>query len=142
MRCGLAQVAVLLAACLVTGEQSVHGQTVANPFLETVPDESCPRSTAHDQSPSGPEIPIEGVSFSGALQMPAEDQNEIAESVKRETHGNSVEGVTDEALERVRAGWQNRGYFKADFDSHGLLCTGIGRARRSSDNSNGFGILF
>ena len=38
----------------------------------------------------------------------------IASSIKLQTHGESVDGVTDEALEKVRAGWQNRGYFKVE----------------------------
>ena len=71
-----------------------------------------PKPNVQGQPDSSPEISIAGVSFSGALQIPVADQDEIAESVKRETRGNSVEGVTNEALERVRAGWQNRGYFK------------------------------
>jgi len=44
--------------------------------------------------------------------MPILDQDEIVASIKRETHGPALDGVVDEALERVRAGWQDRGYFK------------------------------
>lgn len=47
-----------------------------------------------------------------SLQMAVVDQDQIADSVKHETQGTSLDRVTDEALERVRAGWQNRGYFK------------------------------
>ena len=113
MRRGLVQVGVLFIVCLLVGDElSVHGQTVADRVPETLSNKSCPPSTVHDQLPPGPEISIAGVSFSGALQMPVGDQEEIAESVKRESHGNSVERVTNEALEKVRAGWQDRGYFK------------------------------
>lgn len=127
MRHGLAQVALLVAACLLTSDQSSHGQIVANPFPETVPAVSCPPSGVQGPPASGPEISIAGISFSGALQMPAEKLNEIAESVKRETRGNSVESVSDEALERVRAGWQNRGYFK-------VLVNGQARLASSASN--------
>jgi len=41
--------------------------------------------------------------------LPISDQDEIATSIRQETHGDAV---IEEALERVRAGWQNRGYFK------------------------------
>lgn len=74
---------------------------------------TCPAlSTLDDQQPSGPEISIAEVSFSGALQMPISEQDQIVSSIKLQTHGHSVDGVNDEALERVRAGWQDRGYFK------------------------------
>lgn len=110
MRGGLAQFAVLLAAYITSSEQSTHGRIVANPFPETFPGVSCPLSS--DQPASTPEISIAGVSFSGALRIPVADQDQIAESLKRETHGNSVSDMTNEALERVRLGWQDRGYFK------------------------------
>lgn len=129
MRRGLAQFVVLLAACLVTGEQSVHGQIVANPSPETGPGVSCPPSSVRDRADSSPEISSAGVSFSGALQIPVADQNEIAESIKRETHGVSVAGVTDDALERVRAGWQNRGYFKVQVNGQGRLVSNAGNQR-------------
>jgi len=65
-----------------------------------------------DQQPPGPEISIAEVTFSGTLQMPIPDQDQIAASIKQQTSGYSPDGVTDEVLERVRAGWQDRGYFK------------------------------
>jgi hypothetical protein len=113
MRLGVAQIAILVTGLLLVREHAIYAQqTVANPLPETRSDASCPSSDTHDQRPPVPEISIVGVSFSGALQMAAVDQDRIAESVKRETHGTSLDGVTDEALERVRAGWENRGYFK------------------------------
>ena len=44
--------------------------------------------------------------------MPVADQDEIVASIKEQTYGDSLEGATDGALERVRIGWQNHGYFK------------------------------
>jgi outer membrane protein insertion porin family len=52
------------------------------------------------------------VTFSGALQLEASDQEQIVASIKEHTYENSLDDATDEALERVRAGWQNYGYFK------------------------------
>jgi outer membrane protein assembly factor BamA len=129
MRPGLALFAVLVAACLITAEQSSHGQIGANPLPETVPGVSCPPLGVHGQPASAPEISIAGVSFSGALQIPVADQDEIAELIKRETHGTSVDGVTDEALERVRAGWQNRGYFKVQVNGQARLASSAGNQR-------------
>jgi outer membrane protein assembly factor BamA len=113
MRLELAKIAVLLTASLLASAGAIHEQqAVSNSLLETQSDHSCPSSNAHDQRTPGPEISIAGVSFSGALQMAVVDQDQIADSVKRETHGTSLDRVTDEALQRVTAGWQNRGYFK------------------------------
>jgi outer membrane protein insertion porin family len=52
------------------------------------------------------------VTFSGPLQLAASGQEQIAASIKEHTDGNSLEDATDAALERVRAGWQDFGYFK------------------------------
>lgn len=61
---------------------------------------------------SGAEVWIDNVTFSGFLQLPVSDQEEIAASVRKTSHGPLLAGVVDEALERIRAGWQDRGYFK------------------------------
>jgi outer membrane protein assembly factor BamA len=53
------------------------------------------------------------VTFSGFIQMPISDQQEIAASIKRQRY-KSLDGVVEEAIERVRAGWQNQGYFKVE----------------------------
>src|SRR5437016_10789190 len=104
MRYGLAQIALL--ACLLAGGARVYAQVPDTP--ETRP----PCSGSDDKRSVGRKISIAEVTFSGSLEMPITDQDQIAASVKRQTSGNSLENVTDEALERVRAGWQNRGYFK------------------------------
>ena len=59
-----------------------------------------------------PEISIVDVTFSGSLQMPISEQEEIANSIKQKNHARSLDDVTGEGLERVGAGWQDRGYFK------------------------------
>jgi len=69
-------------------------------------------SDPREQEQTGPEISIVDVSFSGSLRMSASDQEQIAESIKQETHGTSLDDVVDEALERARAGWQNQGYLR------------------------------
>jgi outer membrane protein assembly factor BamA len=44
--------------------------------------------------------------------MAISDQEQIADSIKQKTNGTSLDGAADEGLERVRRGWQDRGYFK------------------------------
>jgi outer membrane protein assembly factor BamA len=106
MRYQLAQIVVFTTACLLAVRPHVNAQSSDLTA-------SCPDSVAFDRKDlSGPEISITGVSFSGALQMAVVDQDQIADAVKHETQGTSLDRVTGEALERVRAGWQNRGYFK------------------------------
>jgi outer membrane protein assembly factor BamA len=110
MRSGLAQIVVFATAGLLAGQVPIHAQQAAATVIPEVQDQSyCPRSSpSRKVQPSGTEVSIDNVTFSGFLQMPISDQDEIAASIKQETHGDVIE----EALERVRAGWQNRGYFK------------------------------
>ena len=67
--------------------------------------------------------------ISGALQIPISDQDMIVNSIKLQIHGDSVGEVTDEALERVRAGWQDRGYFKVQVSGKTKTLVG-GHGRR------------
>jgi hypothetical protein len=132
MRCRPVQIVALATTCLLAGKASAHAQsTVSLPVTVTCPalsalDEQQP----DDQQPSRREISIAAVKFSGALQMPISDQDIIASSIKLQTHGDSVDGVTDEALERVRAGWQDRGYFKVQVSGKTKTLSSIGASRR------------
>jgi hypothetical protein len=105
MRCPLAQTVVFAVASLFACTPSLPAQATA--------DLQCPPPTIpRDESPKGPEISFAEVTFSGSLQLPISDQDQIAASVKEESRGPSLDGLVDDALERVRAGWQNHGYFK------------------------------
>ena len=107
MRCHLAQIAAFLMACPAASSiPSLEQSTVSKDVV-------CPSLQADKQQRSGPEISIVEVRFSGALQLPVSDQEEIATSIKA-IRGSSVDSVRDEALERVKQGWQNRGYLKAE----------------------------
>jgi outer membrane protein assembly factor BamA len=104
MRRRIAQIAIFTAACVLADKPHVQAQ-----------DSGCPTrsaSASDDRQPSGPEISIAEVTFSGSLQLPVSDQDQIADSIKRQKHGHSVGGIFDDELERVKAGWQDRGYFK------------------------------
>jgi outer membrane protein assembly factor BamA len=113
MRSRLTQIVALATTCLLAGKVSFHAQSTDSAVVVTCPALSTLDDHQPDeQRPSRPEISIASVKFSGALQIPISDQDMIVSSIKLQTHGNSVHGLTDEALERVRAGWQDRGYFK------------------------------
>lgn len=90
------------------------GWQAARSAQNVVPDQAdCAASSpSDDDHPSGPAVSIAEVTFSGSLEMPITDQDQIAASVKQRTSGNSLNEVTNEAVERVEAEWQNRGYFR------------------------------
>lgn len=110
---------MVLCSWLLIGQQTaqVEKQTPAHESSQHA--FACPSSTSQDEPSSGREISINDVTFSGFIQMPVSDQEEIASSIKRETHGSSVDNMVEEALERVRAGWQNHGYFKVQVNGEG-----------------------
>lgn len=125
MRCRLAHI-VTLAACLCAEKSSIHAQSSASTAGSGIRNEGrpCQASTApDDRLPSGPQISITEVTFSGALQLPNADQDRIADEIKQRTYGDSLDGVTNEALERVRAGWQNRGFFKVEASGEATILT-------------------
>lgn len=101
MRLRLAHFA--LCGSLLIGQQLGHAQQVL-----------CASAPPTDEPYSGPEISISDVTFSGFIQMPISDQDAIAASLKRQRYAFSLDNVVEEALERVKAGWQDQGYFKAE----------------------------
>jgi len=104
MRHRLAQVVIFSGACLLANKPHVQAQSAACPPPSA--------SASDDNQPSGPKVSIAEVTFSGSLQMPISDQDQIADSIKQKDDGNSLDGLIDDAVERVKAGWQNHGYFK------------------------------
>jgi outer membrane protein assembly factor BamA len=104
---------VVVTICLLPGHLLTYAQQPAIAEINTEID--CPRPSASaNEKTSSPEITIVDVSFSGSLELPVSDQEQIAASVKQQNYGNSSVGVIDEALERVKKGWQDRGYFKVE----------------------------
>jgi len=130
MRYRLAQVAFVALAWLLTAAGSVNGQAAA-PDIR--PDGSCAPSSASIDEPSGPEISVANVTFSGFLQLPISGQNEIASSITQQTYGSaSPDNVSEEALERARIGWQDHGYFKAQVNGYATTLTSTPISRRIS----------
>src|SRR6476620_2913654 len=93
------QGSVLLTVCALLIAHAV-GQSRSDAVPKIESQDSCPRS--HEQRSSSNEVWIDNVTFSGFLQMPISDQQEIAASVKKETHGEWPDAVAEEALERIR----------------------------------------
>lgn len=115
MRCDVARIVVLAIVCLSICGSNVKAQNV-----------NCPSDSAfvpNNQQPSGPEVSVSGVTFSGFIQLPIVDQEQIVSWIKQESHGDSVDGVIEEGLERVRAGWQNHGYFKVQVSDEASTVT-------------------
>jgi len=112
MRLQLAHFA--LCAWLLFGQQLTLAQQQTSSNESSHHAFPCPLAPSQDEHPSGPEISISDMTFSGFIQMPVSDQQEIVASIKRQKYAISLDGVVEEALERVRAGWQNHGYFKAE----------------------------
>jgi outer membrane protein assembly factor BamA len=114
MRFQSAQIAIFAASSLLIPQPFIHAQEAATAILEVHTELLCPpNSNSPREEPSGPEISIDAVNFLGVSQMPVSNQERIAASVKDRMRGISRDIVADAALERVRAGWQDQGYFKA-----------------------------
>jgi outer membrane protein assembly factor BamA len=112
----MAHVVMFVTSCLLAGNTPIQAQNTT-PLLEA--EESCsPSSASYDKKPSGPQISVAGVTFSGFLRMPVSDQDEIVASIKEQQYEDPLDGVTDEALERVKVGWQNHGYFKVQVNGY------------------------
>jgi outer membrane protein insertion porin family len=95
----MAQLSVFFFACLAASAQQAVTQ-------------SCAASSPRNEEPSGPQVSIVSVTFSGAAQLAPSEQTAIADSIRQDTIRGSVEAATEQATERVRAAWQNRGYFR------------------------------
>jgi len=66
-----------------------------------------------EQQPSGPKIVVQEIAFSGAPDLPTSEVRDLVAAANKETLEASLDSVTDDVVERTRAAWQDRGYFKA-----------------------------
>jgi outer membrane translocation and assembly module TamA len=91
---------LLSAACLIALLGSSYGQ-------------NCPADKHNSPSTISP---IRRVLFRHASLLPPQARQEITKALRAETSSISgdMTGVADEASERVRAAYQNEGYFKAE----------------------------
>jgi outer membrane protein assembly factor BamA len=120
----------LAIACTLCCRPVTHAQIpAANPGSQNV--RACAPSST-DQQPSGPEVTIAELRFEGDLRMPAADQDQIAIALKQRTYSGEPDGVTSEALERVRRAWQDRGYFKVEVNGDSKVLTSSPASQRIS----------
>jgi outer membrane protein assembly factor BamA len=112
---------VLACISIISCQRLVHPQSTNPPLADGTQAPPC-RSAQLQSRDSGPEISIAGVSFSGFLQMPVSDQDQIGASITRRTFAGSLDQIKGETEERLRREWQNRGYFKVQVssDAHAL----------------------
>jgi beta-lactamase regulating signal transducer with metallopeptidase domain len=82
-----------------------------------------PVSTAPRQTGEPAKFELVELHFEGDLRLTAAEQSEVAASIKQQNYSGPVDGVQDEILERVRAAWQDRGYFKVIVTGHARVLT-------------------
>jgi len=114
MRFPLAQVALFGGACLPAAEPTMRAREANTSPNAYVRDKvSCPQlADSEDDHSSDPQVSMAEITFSGELQLPISEQEEIAASIRKNTHATSPDGATEDALERARRGWRDRGYFE------------------------------
>jgi outer membrane protein assembly factor BamA len=95
---------------------SVRGQSaILSLNLDTEKARLCtPVRSKDDHASSGPEISIAAMGFSGFLQIPVSEQDQIVDAITQRTYAGSLDEVKEETQERLRREWQNRGYFKVE----------------------------
>jgi outer membrane protein insertion porin family len=114
MRCGPAQFVVLVIAQVMVCRAPIPAQSTPR-AQEVRPNRPCLSSPAYDDKQhDGPEISVAELAFDGDLHLAFEEREQIASSVKQQTYSRGLDEATSEVLERVRAGWQEHGYFKVE----------------------------
>ena len=105
----------VLSVLLVLGGRALvaEQQRADNIQSDTLSHSHCRSGSDEADKPSGPEFSLADIKFLGSLRLPVVEQDQIAASVKQQTHGDSAQGAIDEALERVRAGSRDRGFSKS-----------------------------
>jgi outer membrane protein assembly factor BamA len=129
MRRRLAQPVLLAIACLLIAQLAYAQGTDSTATVEAGPARLWPPLSSNSAQ-SGPDISIAEVVFLGALQVPASDQAKIAASLKTITGSGPLDGTLDGAVERVRAAWQDRGYFKVQVSGEAKILTSSPIAQR------------
>lgn len=120
VHCGLS-----LALLFVLGKAQAESQIIiSRPFelqiattIEPCSDNS---SRLHANFPT-PQVVVAGLTFEGAVRVSPEERDQITKSIMLRAYSGSLDHVTDEVLELVREGWQNRGYMNARVDGESEL---------------------
>ncbi len=114
VRFPLAQVVLCGGACLLAAEPTMRAQeSRVSPSASVRDTVSCPQlADFRDDRSSDPQVSIAEITFSGELQLPISEQDEISQTIQQNVRATSPDGAIQDALERTRRGWQNRGYFE------------------------------
>ncbi len=115
MRVRLAHTAVVAITCLPVSCRFLQAQSYPSGFTITCPSlsEMKDELNGEEQQPSGPKIVVQEIAFSGAPDLPTSEVRDLVAAANKETLEASLDSVTDDVVERTRAAWQDRGYFKA-----------------------------
>jgi outer membrane protein insertion porin family len=93
--------------------------------------EPCPQPSAPRYAQgSPPQVTVAEVTFEGAVQVPVEEQDQIAKTIMLPAYAGSFDHVTDEVLGLVREAWQNRGYMNAKVGGESKLLSSIAVSSR------------
>ena len=120
MRCRPAQFVVLALAQVMLCRTPAPAQATRAEVPRTRPCLSLPTS---DEQPDGPQVTVAELAFDGDLHLAAEEKEQIVSSIKQQTYSRGVDEATSEILERVRARWQEHGYFKVEVHGDARVLT-------------------
>lgn len=73
---------------------------------------TCHESLSDPQGRSGSIVTIAELRLDGDLRVPIADREQIVASLKQRTYTGEADAVAAEISERVKAAWQNAGYFR------------------------------
>lgn len=114
--------ALLTLLCVIASGTPANSQGSARPATSEFQDaDSCPQAQELEAvTADSPQISVAEINFTGDLNLPISDREEIAASLKeRKYHGD----VSAELEERIRAAWQDRGYFKVSVSGDSTILT-------------------
>lgn len=123
MRLPLAYGVVVALTSLLASDRSLQAQSYPSGFSITCPPLSELEGQQHreEEEPPGPRIVVSDIVLSGASGVSPSEQRKILVAIQQQVSGYSVDAVTDEVVERVRAAWQDRGYFEASVNGKARL---------------------
>jgi len=132
MRFPLAQAFLCGAACLLATQPTMCAQEASlSPAAPAHHQVSCPQlADSKGDHSNGPEVTIAEITFFGDLHLSIPEQDEISRLIKQDVHATSPEGAVEDALERARRGWQNRGYFEVKVSGDGKVLSSSPAAQR------------
>lgn len=84
--------------------------------------EPVPRADEQSKAPTTM-VTVVDLTFEGATQVPIEEQDRIAASIKSREFNGPPKVMGDDVLEFVRQAWQDRGYFKVQVNGDSKVLT-------------------